>query len=203
MTRIINYRRNFDRENREVILCDEALEKALNVRALHRSELLDMIGKQLVPENDPNAQESFRHTLRIQNTTFFQPQEHINGRDYYVPNLADDSLVPFNTDIDGSTRYRLKSALFMGLMRTYGGLNATREIFTYAELSRSLSLYIQNFEHQLIDPRNKLMLITNEPLQVVFKVRAFHRTQLVKYFRNLLIPLDVNELAIVEAGNSW
>ena len=70
---------------------------------------------------------------------------------------------------------------FLKVLTQIGNCDETKEIFSYSEILNMFSRYVVERSHTLVDLRNpKVLLLENDPLKDVFKVKAFHRCQ-VKY----------------------
>ena len=70
---------------------------------------------------------------------------------------------------------------FLKVLTPIRNCDEGKEIFSYSEIRNMFSRYVLDRSHFLIDARNpEVLLLENDPLKDVFKVKAFHRCQ-VKY----------------------
>lgn len=184
----IHRKRNYDLTNPEIVLCDKSLERALNVKALHLAEIRDRVCQQLIPEFHPLANEPVEVHENSEKATFFEPaHRHATARSgiLYRP-----TLVPHNRQVPQARQFRVKPD-FLALIRTLASVDINQTVFTYEELSRYLGQYVIKHRLSFFDNRNiKTVIIQGHPLQRVFKVRVFHRTQAMTLLRLQLIPLN-------------
>ena len=137
----------YDPRNPSVILCSQELERTLNMRALHVSELPNLVISQI-----ENTEEIKYPGLLI----FKNSPSNQTKRFYGNPN------VKFGLQPD-----------FMPILRTVEGCDQTKTIFSYKEILGLLSRYICSKTETIVDPRNvKMALVENDPLGKAFKVKA-------------------------------
>ena len=152
----------YDPRNPSVVLCSQELERTLNMRALHVSELPNLVISQI--ENTEEIK--YPGYLIFKNSHSNQTK-----RFYGNPN------VKFGLQPD-----------FMAILRTVEGCDQTKTIFSYKEILELLSRYICSKRETIVDPRNvKMALVENDPLGKVFKVKAFHRCQVLTLLDQQLV----------------
>ena len=154
----------FDPSNPAVILCNPDLERALNMKALHVTEVRDLVLSQM--KGSLPQQPSPRIT-RIANN-------------------------PTAVHADESARFTLKPR-FLKVLGSAPGADPNKQIFSYEDVTILLSKYILSRKNTMFDPRNiKLALIADDPLGDAFGVKAFHRCQVNNLLKRQLIPFDPN-----------
>ena len=152
----------YDPRNPSVVLCSQELERTLNMRALHVSELPNLVISQI--ENTEEIK--YPGYLIFKNSHSNQTK-----RFYGNPN------VKFGLQPD-----------FIPILRTVEGCDQTKTIFSYKEILELLSRYICSKRETIVDPRNvKMALVENDPLGKVFKVKAFHRCQVLTLLDQQLV----------------
>ena len=187
----------FDTKNPSVILCSKPLEKAINMKALHVTEIRDLILQQLV---EANEDEIFRNQLLVQSLpshTNSYPFVSSTGTSDHTqstpPALIRDTPISNSIFANKEARFYLKPA-FLNVMRSCPSLtqqDKEKTIFTYEEVSLRLYSYIISRKNKLFDARNiKLALVHDDPLGVAFGVKAFHRCQVNTYLKAQLIPVE-------------
>ena len=154
----------FDPSNPAVILCNPSLEKALNMKALHVTEVRDLVLSQM-KGNLPQQPSS--RIMRIANN-------------------------PTTVNADESARFTLKPG-FLKVLGSAPGADPNKQIFSYEDVTSLLSKYILSRKDNMFDPRNiKLALVADDPLGKAFGVKAFHRCQVNNLLKKQLIPFDPN-----------
>ena len=152
----------YDPRNPSVVLCSQELKRTLNMRALHVSELPNLVISQI-----ENTEEIKYPGYLI----FKNSHSNLPKRFYGNPN------VKFGLQPD-----------FMAILRTVEGCDQTKTIFSYKEILELLSRYICSKRETIVDPRNvKMALVENDPLGKVFKVKAFHRCQVLTLLDQKLV----------------
>ena len=159
---IIRSEELYDPRNPSVVLCSQELERTLNMRALHVSELPNLVISQI-----ENSEEIKYPGLLIFKNSPSNQTKRFHGN----PN------VKFGLQPD-----------FMAILRTVEGCDQTKTIFSYKEILGLLSRYICSKTETIVDPRNvKMALVENDPLGKVFKVKAFHRCQVLTLLDQQLV----------------
>ena len=177
---IISSRKLFDPENPTIILCDESLEKALNVKALHVSQLKDQVCQQFHPIN-PHQHQPTTNKIPVPKL-----QDLANP---ILPSWASNTanavkarvqaVQPF--DING--QYEISSAL-LKVLRTLDDVNPNQTIFSYRAVSNLLSRYLITNMKKLFDMRNiQIALVQSDALGYAFGVKAFSRSQVTSLLR--------------------
>ena len=190
MKKVISSEKLFDVQNPTVIICDPCLEDALEVKALHVSEIKDFVGKQFFLI-DPNQQTV--DSIGLQ-----------NGDSFQLPSWASSSANAViarvnacnNFDIEG--KYKVKPE-FLKLLHSVKGVNPNQTVFHYREITQLLSDYIMGNKHSFFDLKNiRVAMVGNDQLGKAFGVRAFARSQVTSLLRAQLVPCEVeNDLHAV------
>ena len=168
---VIGEERLFDGRNPSIVLCSKELEQALNQRALHITEVRDLV---------------FNQIEEVKNT----PLETYGSNG--LAHLGRTICVATNIQTHPDAKFRLKP-LFLTVIQSIEGVDQEQTIFTYEEACHLLSKYILVKRDVLFDPRNvKLAIVKNDPLGVAFGVSAFHRCQVKTLLRSQLIPVHPN-----------
>jgi len=141
----------FDLRNPSVILCSSELEEALDRKALHVTEVRDLVISQVENSEEINYPEI------IHKKSLVSPVKRFLG----------------NLD----TKFGLQPD-FLQVVKSVEGADQTKSTFSVTEVLKLLSKYIISKRTTIVDPRNlKLALVENDPLGKAFKVAAFHRCQ--------------------------
>ena len=182
LRRVIANEQLFDPQNPSVVLCDPLLEGALDVKALHVSEIRDQVCKQFHPKFPHSSVET--QTATQTQTNFF------NNEKNRLTTLADHNpivsplCVPFN--VEGM--YFVKPAFLM-VLRSVEGVSKTQVVFPYREVANILYKYIMMKSDIFFDSRNvRIALVENDPLGEAFGVKAFARSQVTAFMRAQLTP---------------
>jgi len=184
---VISSEKMFDERNPSVIICSKPLEAALNQRALHVTEVRDLVINQL----ERLADQSLRDNLPSQRINSSQPRSQLaRGPPQTAPPTAvRTASITTNVQTNKDTKFRLKP-LFLEVVRTVDEVNPKQTVFTYEEITSILSKYILSKKNVIFDTRNiKLALVENDPLGKAFGVTAFHRCQVNALLRTQLIPV--------------
>ena len=189
---IIRRERLFDERNPSIILCSKQLEEALDQRALHVTEVRDLVLKQvyLLPDQTtrdrvtPQGSQQQGTLPRMNNMHVPRVPPQAEG-----PRVIRTASIITSIQTNRNARFNLKP-LFLKVTRSVEGANQSQTIFTYGEVTLLLSKYILARKETLFDHRNiKLVLVKEDPLGKAFGVSAFHRCQVNALLRSQLIPL--------------
>jgi len=146
----------YDTHNNNIIFCNSQLTKALNVLALHVSQIKKYVLKQLICTDQPK-----KHV----NNTFLIKQ----------PVFKNQTLLPIHYILSYSLRR---------VFKTLSSFPTHRMVFSYSEICSFMSQYIVFNAHCLFDERNKFVcIIKNDILKKAFHCNAFHRCQLTKLIK--------------------
>jgi len=196
LKRIIKDELMYDIRNPDVAIFDRDLEKALNMRALHMTEIKGVVNFQLVrlPQQDQH-----RLLHRDLQTSRIRIREHWNPRrptgespissvPSGVPTVSPAaSRVDRSVYRDPTSQFELKPD-FRNVVSPLSTFNADQSLFTYAEAGALFCQYILSRNSAFIDVRNiNIALIKDDPLSNVLKVEAFHRCQLHSLLRTQLV----------------
>jgi len=198
----------FDEANPSVILCSEDLEEALNMRALHVTEIRDVVLSHITKVPDQSLRDKFSQNINICRTNInVSRNEHSNqvSAPASIPRIIRTANISTAVFTDKNAKFTLKPK-FLKVVRTVPDINPMKTVFTYEEVTLLLSKYILSRKDQIFDPRNiKLALVTNDPIGEAFGVKAFHRCQVNNLLRSQLIPVNNDshpDVAIVTQTSS-
>jgi len=178
----------YDEKNPAIILCSGDLEEALNMKALHVTEIRDLVLSHLIMlENDEFLKE------HCDSVTFAPAPNYISSNQNSVSTTG-RLMQTANTSTYVVTDKRAKftcKPLFLAVLRTLPETDKNKLVFTYEEVAILLSTYILKHKNRLFDPRNiKLALVKGDLLGEAFGVSAFHRCQVNNFLRDQLIPYN-------------
>jgi hypothetical protein len=180
---ILKKEKLYDPLNPAIILCDARLERVLDIKALHVSEVKEHVLTHLVL-----VYTSF-HTRKqpIQIQTRNTKQLRLSKENEELKRLVNLQVQQtFNKDSD----YRMKP-LLKATLKQLPHFPSHKRTFNYTELCQYLTKYIICHKEKLIDPRHiKICIVRNDPLGKAFNVNAFHRCQVAQLLRRSIIPLD-------------
>ena len=188
----------FDPANPSVILCSPNLEEALDMRALHVTEIRNLVLSHITKVPD----QCIRKNVNQQIDNF--KGEQIGASRTNLTNKAPKDLVPVPSRIirtanistaiftNKNAKFTLKP-LFLKVIQSVHGTNSEKTVYTYEEVTLLLSKYILSKRDNMFDHRNiKLALVSGTPLGDAFGVSAFHRCQVNNLLRSQLIPVKDN-----------
>ncbi len=145
----------FDEKNSVMVLCSESLEAAIHVTAMHISQLSVYVKKQLFAIR----------SLRYSNTSF-EPKH------FALKTLVDNR------------KCTISLSLSLLLSKYVSSYPTNRYIFEFGEVCDFVNTYILLNSTKLLDKRNIVVCICKgDPLQYIFNVNAFHRSQLLPLIR--------------------
>ena len=178
LKKIIREEKLFDQTNPSIVMCSPELEEAINVKALHVTQIRNYVLSQLTPTQ-----------ITVPNI-FQATNEGIDARNDVHPTPVTHSL---NTHLMNDSKFLLKPR-FLNVLRSVHGCDQTKTIFTYQEVLSLFSLYILSRKDEIFDHRNiELALVENDPIGGVFGVKVFHRCQVNKLLSSQLISVYTSE----------
>ena len=172
----------FDEKNPAIIMCSAELEEAINMKALHVTEIRDLV---------------LSHLIKIQDEDFLQKYAASQGGAPHVVNMAVNSvqrikhsaIISTQVVTDKKAKFTLKPK-FLQVIRSVPGVSQDKTVFTYEEITRLLSTYILSNKEKFFDTRNiKLAIVKDDPLGEAFNVNAFHRCQVIALLRGQILPV--------------
>jgi len=184
---IIEDDRLFDPDNPMVVICDSFLEKALNVKAFHITDLRRIIAIQLQRIPEKNKPYFLHDGCEIPIRDF---DENINthalpswGSQAATAVLARKTMTKtFNT----FAWYELSKELREVLEKPCD-ISKNIRYLPYGEIVNMFSYYIQQNKYKLFDPRNPLVaIVKDDPIGKALGVKAFHQKQALCLLRNQL-----------------
>lgn len=180
---IIRGERLFDLKNPSIIICDNDLEDALNMKALHVTEIRDLVLAQLTKlQDEPNLGKFTNFSNRNNQTQGSAPGSPAPQR------LIQNASTTTQVYINKKAEFTLKPK-FLEVVRSLPNTDPKQIVFSYEEVTLLLSTYILAHKEKFFDCRNiKLAMVAGDPLGEAFGVRAFHRCQVNNLLKNQLIP---------------
>jgi len=153
---IIRDERMFDMRNPAIILCDQDLEKALGMKALHVSQIRELVYKQLTVI--PSEYKTEIRQLRAISQITDQPPStpFVNTRNEPI-NTAISSASPIAAKVepdiykDENSKFAMKP-LFRQVLSILPDFNTNQTLFTFAEATALLSKYILLKKESIFDP---------------------------------------------------
>ena len=175
---IIRKEEMFDQANPSIILCSTGLERALDMKALHVTEIRDLVLSQITKAPDQTLGESSIRQIGIIRTANISTTTYTNKY----------------------AKFTLKPK-FLKVLQLVPGTNPKQTVFSYEEITNLLLKYIISRKNEIFDPRNiKLALVADDPIGEAFGVKGFHRCQVNNLLRSQLIPVNPDyppDLAII------
>jgi len=178
----------YDEKNPSIIMCSGDLEAALDMKALHVTEIRDLV---------------LKHLVKIDNDAFLARycREHGQPNPNNVSNnpipvsaaaqrLIHTANISTNVVLDKKAKFTCKPK-FLLVLRTMPDVDKNKTVFTYEEVTLLLSTYILRNKQRFFDTRNiKLAMVKGDLLGDAFGVNAFHRCQVNNLLRGQLIPYN-------------
>ena len=201
----------FDHANPSIILCSPELEDTLDMKALHVTEIRNLVLSQMkkAPYDTPSEltpDQSFTekfsqqasHYSRAAISTSTNPSNKTPrvSKALSPPKIIKTAKIsaPIITNEDDKFTLQPK---FLEIVHAIPGSDKEKTVFTYGEITLLLSQYILLQKDTIFDPRNiKLALVAEDPLGEAFGVKAFHRCQVNELIRSQLIPAN-NDVAVM------
>jgi len=187
---IITREKLYDKENPTIIICDDILEDALEVRALHVSDTKEYITKQCFPITQEEQAD-----VGVGATTNNEPDRGHFTLPCWASTSANAVVARANavSNCNAEDKFTVKPD-FLKVLRTVPGF-VEAAVFTYTEICKLLSAYIMANKDKFFDVRNnRVALVENDLLGKAFGVQAFARSQVTSLLRSQLIPYQ--ELAV-------
>ena len=188
LKQIIAGERMFDPKNPSIVLCSIPLEKALDQKALHLSEIWNVVMRQIiVVPGETIPLRSFKSDQLPRSLGQMKPWE-------LRQLIAPLELFPYTTaaHIPNDAQFNLKP-LFLLVIRSVAGTPLNQINFSYKEIAQQLSKYIIAKRYEFFDRRNiRVALVKDDVLGRAFGVSAFHRSQVQTLIWSQLIPLPAN-----------
>ena len=193
LKQIITKEELYDDNNPSIIMCSKQLEEALDQKALHVTEIRDIVLGQVEVMPD-QTQDHWPKTSSPQ----VGVQEHINAG--VVTRSASIHRI---IKVEDDTPYRLSKGLYE-VIKDMMDKESIKETFTYKEIKALLIKYIELRRKQLFDPRNaKVALVKDHPLGKTFGVQGFHYSQIDRLLRKQLTPASLtnNDILLVNSAS--
>ena len=193
----------YDEKNPSVILCSQELEEALNMKALHVTEIRDLVLSHLIKlESDDFLKKHCDNVTPAPSANDTSTRQHPVSATQYLIQSANISTHVIN---DKRAKFTCKPK-FLAVLRTMPETDKHKLVFTYEEATLLLSTYILKHKARFFDNRNiKLAMVKGDLLGEAFGVSAFHRCQVNNFLRDQLIPYNPDtcpDTAVVVSGGS-
>lgn len=184
----------YDENNTKIILCSQELESAIDRRAMHATEVRNEVIKQLLIAHD---QPYLRNILIGQSWMQRQEQWHPIWNTLHLERLE----ATHNTILQLSDELNIMNSIaahgkfvplpdFLKVLRLAPGINKTQTTFSFLEAARLLSSYILSKQNEIFDKRSiKIAIVKDDILGKAFKVKAFHRNQVMSLMAKQLVPV--------------
>jgi hypothetical protein len=168
---VIENEQLYDPNNTQIVLANQELESALNVRSCHRDELREVIARRLlIPQGviysmpDPLPEPHKRYNYRPSPYRSLMVGLHANSKVVCRPKLA-------------------------VFIQRQGYPDTNKTVFTYGELTALISKYLLEKRQTLFDDRNvRVANLIGDPLGEVLGVLACHKSQVTRLLQEQLIP---------------
>ena len=181
---IIRGEQMFDTRNPSIIICSEEMELALDLHALHVSEIRNAVLKHLIeiPKSELRTKYAAETPTGLGNDVN-QSGETFNKK-------LKDSTPKL---IDENAKFKLKPEL-QEIADLVLGTDARETVFKFKEITEVLSKYILSKKNEIFDKRNiRVALVGKDLLGKAFGVSAFHRCQINDLLCKQLIPIINDE----------
>ena len=173
----------FDNNNPAIIMCDTALEQALNMKALHVTQIRAIIVSNL---------------LHVEHRAVLPRMEPIPPETFDTPTTS--TAVQLSTcsrknKTNGSNTSRIGQLYvikqrFYHLLATVPDFDRRITYFTYDQITTVFAKYMLRRLPDFLDRRNILTaIIKDDELRNVFGVNAFHRNQVNYYINQHITPI--------------
>ena len=180
----------FDYANPSIILCSADLEEALNMKALHVTEIRDLVLSQMTKPPEQNLREFTQQTPDYISKTNLNLEPNYNHQQPQPLRIIRKANISKVIYMDKNAKFTLKPK-FLKVIHSTPGADLKQTIFSYEEVTFQLSKYILSRKDDIFDIRNiKVALVENDLIGYAFGVKAFHRCQINNFIRNQLIPIN-------------
>ena len=171
----------FDQANPEVVFCSPGLERSLQVKAFHVSQVKEFVLRQLIPVGkNKNESSNQLSQTKIKSQTSSKISTNVGDLQYMRRH-----------QINKQAKFEVSEPL-MRALRLVPGMNQENTIFTYKSITDALSTYILMNKDRFFDERNiSLAMVKDDLLGEAFGgVRGFHRSQVVDLLLEQLKPIE-------------
>ena len=174
----------YDETNPSIIVCSQDLESALDMKALHVTEIRNLVLKHLINWSNKDCQTPARD-IKEERTT--SPKQNLIPTQRLIHTANMTTTIKVNKHAEVTCKPKFLSVLQS--LTNYVDKNKTT--FTFEETTTLLSIYILKNKDKFFDKRNiKLAMVKGDPLGEAFGVNTFHRCQVNNLLRGQLIPLN-------------
>jgi len=190
----------YDEKNPSIILCSDELENVLNMKALHVTEIRDLVLGHLIKIQDEAFLAKFRHHTSNQGSSDNVPISTVNTP---AQRLIHTSNISTQVVTDKNAKFKVNQK-FLDVLSVVPNFDKSRTVYTYEEVTLLLSTYILMNKKKFFDTRNiKLAMVQDDPLGEAFGVNAFHRCQVNNLLRGQLTPVtECPDTAVVTSTSS-
>jgi hypothetical protein len=181
---IIGHNELFDPANPAMILCDEALEKALDRKALHCIQIRPIVQNKMI-QLTADESTDIRIDALLQDKYEGIPDCDNTPVTTHLQSLT-STYLPDEFYINQRNLYSMEAPLH-SLLAAEAPLSPNLPAFPYAVIRTALSFYLAKHSAQLTDARNpEVYLLKNSSLENIFNMQAFHMIQLDQILRQHL-----------------
>lgn len=171
---IIEREGNYDPNNASMIICDEKLERALNVKSCHIGQLMEILHKRLALP------------MHVQRSLI--PAVPRTAHRRYPVRVSPYRAVVKNSNIHAGTKVILRPS-FAELLNRMEGPHRNEMVFRWDQVVRLVSKYITENQDRIVDQRNPNVLnVRDDPMGQLFGVLSLHRNQIEDFIREQIIP---------------
>lgn len=177
---IIGNEKLFDPRNKHIVVCDREMEKGLDVKAFHTSQLQTLVAKQTKVIAGFESAASLRKCQQELLALSFWNQCTIFSNAYTGP-INQHSL---NFDIEAS--YTVSPGLLKAI-RGFAGIGPKGTVWPYRKICSAVALRIMSNKHLLFDLRNiTIAMVRDDLLGKAFGMDHFSRSQITNLIRSQL-----------------
>ena len=155
----------WDETNQEIIFCSDEMERAIDLKAFHVSELEKKVLEQIIEVDQKN-------TKPLCSTTSI-PRKIINKKNKILMDQMFQVSIPL-----------------LNILKKVPSFNKMGRIFTFKVIAEGFGDYMVMKKNSFFDQRNiKLAIVKDDELGKVFGVQSFHRCQAKDLLLNQLKPI--------------
>ena len=197
LKQIIRKEKMYDQSNPSIIICSSELERALDMKALHVTEIKDLVLLQLTKAPDQTFIQNFiqigkvsESPVSISKVATSQNEHQTQQQPTLPPKVIKSTNILTTTYTNKYAKFTVRPNL-LKVLQMVPGIDNTKTVFSYEEITQLLSKYIISRKNDIFDPRNKLLaLVANDPISLAFGVKSFHRCQVNNLLKHQLIPVS-------------
>jgi hypothetical protein len=198
----------YDKENPYVIVCDAFLDTALNVHALHTTQLKEMVLRQMMDTGTSQTQIQKDNTPKME-YRYFDGQNNTRAT---IPTWANmkAKAIEYRLNIDphhnDEDLYRLDQDFYEEMIKV--PQNERKFVYKYNDILWMFYRYIHHNKNTIVDNRNvKVLTIKNTPLKNIWGTDTIASCQVHYFIQSVIKPLNRNKYVYryepqIKLGNS-